>query len=92
MDVKDSNKIYLYIFLFNFISSKLLTGKLGKSQPITPALTYFVNVYISHLGMSMDIFLQPQHMVKARIRKFFGAVDAVLGQIGGMCSSEKVWL
>ena len=28
--------------------------------------------------------LQPQHMVKARIRKFFGAVNAILGQIGGV--------
>ena len=47
---------------------------------------------ISHLGMSMDSFLQPRHMVEVRIRKFFGAVNVVLGQIGGVCRSDKVWL
>ena len=41
----------------------------------------------------MDSFLQPRHMVEARIRKFFEAVNAVLGQIGGVCTrSDKVWL
>ena len=40
----------------------------------------------------MDSFLQPRHMVEARIRIFFGVVNAVLEQIGGMCRSDKVWL
>ena len=41
----------------------------------------------------MDSFLQPRHMVEARIRKFFETVNAVLGQkIGGVCRSDKVWL
>ena len=30
-------------------------------------------------------------MVEVRIRKFFGAMNAVLGQIGGVCRSDKVW-
>ena len=47
---------------------------------------------ISHLGVSMDSFLQPRHIVEVRIRKFFGEVNAVLGQIGGVCRSDKVWL
>ena len=47
---------------------------------------------ISHLVVSMDSFLQPRHMVEARIRQFFGAVNAVLGQIGGVGRSDKVWL
>ena len=47
---------------------------------------------ISHLGVSMDSFLQPRHMVEAGIRKFFGAVNAVLGQIGDVCRSDEIWL
>ena len=47
---------------------------------------------ISHLGVSMDLFLQARHMVEARIRKFFEAVNTVLRQIDDVFRSDKVWL
>ena len=47
---------------------------------------------VSHLGVIMDSARQRKISVEARLRKFFGGVNTVLGKIGGMCESQKVWM
>ena len=40
----------------------------------------------------MDSQRQSKTSVEARVRKFFGGVNAVLGRIGSVCESQKVWM
>ena len=47
---------------------------------------------INHLGVIMDSRRQSETSVEARVRKFFDGVNAVLGRIGGVCASQKVWM
>ena len=47
---------------------------------------------VTHLGVILDRLFNDTVAVESRIRKYFGAVNAVVSRLGGKVSSDKSWM
>ena len=91
-----------------FCHSNSLTFNVSKSVVITFVKSRFVCVEdsqlvlnhntlpwkscITHLGVILDELCNNASTVEDRVKKFCGAVNSVVPRLGGIVSSDQVWM